>query len=322
MERGHHHLAHHGDHDAHGDDEVFDPGDMRSMGGLRKQMPTTFKVYLIGAIALAGVPPFAGFFSKDEILAEATALNFTVYILLAIAAFLTAFYMGRQIWMVFYGQSRHEVAKHAEESPAVITVPLIILATFAVLGGALNLPGVHTFTHWLEHTFETFHVHLHHGEFNIQVALVSTTLALIAIYLSWVLYGRKPLQEGDDDPLAHILGPVFIGMQNKWWIDELYELIIIGPYIQLAKFFSTTLDWDIWHDWFHDSVIAKAYKTGAKILAGPIDLGIVDGISRTLAKAVGKSSERIRKLQTGFVRNYALAVFAGVVLIISYLFIN
>ncbi len=147
MERGHHHLAHH-EHEVltghgRGDriEEVFDPGDMRNMGGLRKQMPVTFWLYLIGTLALAGIFPFAGFWSKDEILLDA-ARNFpAIYILLTIAAFLTAFYMGRQIWMVFFGKPRHAAAEHAEESPQVMTVPLMVLAALSLLGGALNLPG-------------------------------------------------------------------------------------------------------------------------------------------------------------------------------------
>ncbi|MFO8035567.1 MAG: NADH-quinone oxidoreductase subunit L [Anaerolineales bacterium] len=378
IERGHHHLHH--DHEHEEEEEVFDPGDMRNMGGLRKQLPTTFKVFLVGAIALSGIPPFAGFFSKDEILAEATKLNFTVYILLAIAAFFTAFYMGRQVWMVFFGDSRHPAAEHAEESPPVITVPLIILAGLATLGGALNLPSIHTFGHWLEHTFETFHVHLHAAEFNLQVAAISTLLALSAITLAWLLYGRKPLGKGDEDPLSRMLGPIFTGMNNKWWVDELYEFLFInryidltrilsihvdwnfwhdwfhekviaGGYVKVAKFLSTTLDWDFWHNWFHDKVIAdgyvgltkflsttldwdfwhdwfhdqfigRMYRQGARILAQPIDLGFIDGIANGLAEFVQSLSNKLRKVQTGFVRNYALSVFTGVILILGYLLLH
>ena len=356
IERGHHHLPHdehHGDDhdDDHHEEEVFDPGDMRQMGGLRKQMPTTFKVFLVGAIALSGIPPFAGFFSKDEILAEATQLNYPVYILLAIAAFFTAFYMGRQVWLVFFGENRHPAAEHAEESPPVITVPLIILAGLSVVGGALNLPSIHTFGHWLEHTFETFHVHLHVPEFNLQVAIISTLLALVAILIAWLLYGRKPLEEGEEDPLSRILGPVFTGMNRKWWVDELYGFLFINRYIDLTRilsihvdwnfwhdwfhekviarsyssltrFLSTTLDWKFWHDWFHDQFIGKIYRQGARILAQPIDLGVIDGIANGLAEFVQSVAERLRKVQTGFVRNYALSVFAGVIIILGYLLLN
>src|SRR5574341_518946 len=130
MERGHHHIAHHGGHHS---EEVFDPGDMRNMGGLRKTMPVTFWLYLIGTLALAGIFPFAGFWSKDEILADAFNEGFTaVYWLLTIAAFFTAFYMGRQIWLVFFGKPRHEAAARAEESPKIITVPLMVLAALSI----------------------------------------------------------------------------------------------------------------------------------------------------------------------------------------------
>jgi NADH-quinone oxidoreductase subunit L len=140
-------------HDEH---EVFDPGDMRNMGGLRKTMPVTFWLYMIGTLALAGIVPFAGFWSKDEILLDASLHYPTVYILLSIAAFFTAFYMGRQIWMVFFGEARHEAAAHAEESKPIITVPLMVLAALSLLGGALNLPfeGFHQLGHWLEYTLK------------------------------------------------------------------------------------------------------------------------------------------------------------------------
>jgi len=321
MERGHHHLPH-DTHEGH-DEEVFDPGDMRNMGGLRKQMPVTFLVYLAGAIALAGVPPFAGFFSKDEILAEATELNKVAYFLLAAAAFLTAFYMGRQIWLVFFGKPRHAATEHAEESPLVITIPLITLALLAVFGGALNLPGVHTLTHWLEHTYEAFHVHLHPGEFNPMVAGVSTLLALIAIGLAWLLYGKKPLGKGDPDPLRKILGAVFTGMNHKWWVDELYWAVILNPYIALSRFLAETVDWTFWHDWFHEKVIAGSYTWISRILlADFIDRGFIDAIANGLGSLTKRTASTLRKLQTGYVRNYALSIFVGVILIIGYLIIK
>ncbi|NJN79288.1 MAG: hypothetical protein HC797_01770 [Anaerolineales bacterium] len=224
LERGHHHLAHadhHDDghkkpklkgkkkkeesHDSHGHDdhgEVFDPGDMRNMGGVRKTMPNTFWLYLIGTLALAGIFPFAGFWSKDEILLDASLHNQIVYWLLTIAAFFTAFYMGRQIWMVFFGEARTDAAKHAEESPKVMTLPLVVLAILSVVGGALNLPGTHQLGHWLEYT-------LGHGEapeFSIGIAVASTALALVAILISWLIYGRKPLMKVNQlDPMKNRL---------------------------------------------------------------------------------------------------------------------
>lgn len=316
MERGHHHLAHHG-HGGGNHEEVFDPGDMRNMGGLRKQMPVTFWLYMIGTVALAGLFPFAGFWSKDEILADAFREFPHVYWILTGAAFLTAFYMGRQVWMVFFGKPRHEVAHHAEESPLIMTAPLMVLAALSIFGGALNLPGIHTLTGWLEHT-----VNVHPGEFNMQVALISTAIALFAIFLSWLLYMRKPLITGQPDPLKKILGFAYTGMENKWFVDEAYKFLIIDRYSDLAKFFAQTIDWDIWHEWFHNSVIAAGFVGFTKFLANPIDLGIVDNISKILAKSIQYSANNMRKLQTGFVRNYAFSVMLGVVAIIGYLLIK
>ena len=179
-----------------------------------------------------------------------------------------------------------------------------------------------TLTHWLERTYETFHVHLHHGEFNPTVALVSTVLALTAIGLAWMLYGRKPLSKGQADPLEKILGPVFIGMNHKWWVDELYWAVILNPYIALARFFADVVDWQFWHDWFHEKVIAGTFKAVASFTAIRIDLGIIDGIANGLADGTKALANNMRRLQTGFVRNYALSVFIGVVAILGYLILR
>jgi len=326
VERGHHHAAH-GHHDddhdnGHHEDSVFDPGDMRNMGGMRATMPVTFWVYLIGSIALAGIFPFAGFWSKDEILAEAISLNPAVYWLLTLAAFFTAFYMGRQIWMIFFGKPRHEAAEHAEESPPVITVPLMILAALSILGGVLNLPRVGTFTHWLENTFHSYGLELHHGGFNFGVALSSTVLALMAIGLSWKLYGQNPLSKGQADPLKRILGPVYTVWENKYWVDETYWKFILTPYTKISQILAELIDWDIWHDWFHDTVIAGTFKWITQFAAIRIDLGIIDGFANGLATGTQTLSNGLRRLQTGFVRNYALSVFIGVVVILGYLIIK
>ncbi len=326
MERGHHHLAHgHGDHDdadAHHeeDEEVFDPGDMRNMGNLRKQMPVTFWLYMAGTLALAGIFPFAGFWSKDEILLDAKlhAEHFPgVYWLLAIAAFLTAFYMGRQIWMVFFGEERTEVAKHAQESPPVMTVPLMFLAAGAVLGGLMNLPfaGFHNLTHWLSHTLGE----LESLPLNLTVAGVSTVLALIAIYISWLIYGKNPLKAGQADPLKKPLGFVFTGMENKWFVDEGYGAVFIQPFEKLAKFLSIDLDWNFWHDWFHNEVVYAGFQGLARFLSDPVDMGIINAVADKLAEWTKRSSESLGRLQNGFVRSYALSVLMGVVAILGYL---
>jgi NADH-quinone oxidoreductase subunit L len=313
MERGHHHLTH--GHESH-EEAVLDPGDMRNMGGLRKQMPVTFWVYLAGALALAGIFPLAGFWSKDEILADAFTGGYTiVYWLLVLGAFFTAFYMGRQILMVFFGGERTEVAKHAQESKAIITVPLIILAALAVIGGVLNLPGLETLTQWIEHTIPN----IHPGEFNLTVAVSSTLIALFAILLSWLVYGRKPLRAGQPDPLRRWLGPLFTAWEHKYWVDEGYWALFVDRYIDLTHFLAQTVDWRFWHDWLHDSVVAQTFRRLAHFLANPVDLGLIDAIANGLADLTKRAAASLRRVQNGFVRSYALSVLLGVVLMLGYL---
>ena len=342
LERGHHHAAHahHDDHgkgkkgkhalskaegkESHHEEEhhkVFDPGDMRNMGGLRKTMPVTFWLYMIGTLALAGIVPFAGFWSKDEILLDASLHYPGVYWLLTIAAFLTAFYMGRQIWMVFFGEARHEAAAHAEESPKVITIPLMVLAALSLLGGGLNLPfeGFHNLGHWLEHT-------LHEVEslpLDLQVAGISTLIALLAILFSWFLYGRNPLKAGQIDPLKKPLGFLFTGMENKWFVDEGYFAVIINPFKQLSQFLADVIDWRFWHDWFHETVIAGTYNWLSNIaLNDYADQKGIDAFANWLGTATQWLSGAVRKVQNGFVRSYALSVLLGVVLIVGYLILK
>jgi NADH-quinone oxidoreductase subunit L len=339
IERGHHHAAHdhhEEDEDAHHDgdyeEEIFDPGDMRNMGGLRQKMPVSFWLYMIGTVALAGLPPFSGFFSKDEILVDEFGFNMIGYVLLAIAAFFTAFYMGRQVWMVFFGTPRHEAAEHAEESPPIMTVPLMVLAFLSIFGGALNLPGIkigswsahglHTFSHWIEQTYEAFHnVHLHTPEYlDWGIAGSSTAFALIAIGFSWFLYARKGgLQKDQPDPLKRYFGLVFTWLENKWYVDELYHFIIIRPYQVICQFLADRVDWAFWHDWFHDTLIAGTFNWLTRITAVRIDLGIIDGIANGLGNVTQGLAARTSRLQSGFVRNYALVVFVGVVVILGYL---
>ncbi len=303
-----------GAHDLEGHDEGghhdFNPQDMRNMGGLRSRMKITYCVYLIGALTLAGIPPLAGFFSKDEILADASHINTMVYVFLVIAAFLTAFYMGRQIFMVFWGKARSDQAAHAKENPPVMTIPLMVLAAGAALGGVLNLPGMHSLNRWLEHTLG----HLHVSEFNFTVAGISTALAIAAIGIAWLIYGRKTLEKGEHDPLRRILGPVFVGMENKWWVDEAYEFLFIHPYFILAKFLA----------WFDIQVIDGAINGLARLynylagFLGRFDMAIIDGAINGLGRLVTIISDSLRGWHRGFARNYALPVVVGVILVMTY----
>ena len=307
------------------------------MGGLRTRMKITFWVYLIGSLALAGVPPLAGFWSKDEILLEAKHLLPIDYYLLAVAAFLTAFYIVRQVLMVFFGKPRSEAAAHATESPWIMTVPLIILATLSALGGLLNLPWFHTFSNWLEHTvkIEEAVTEIKVGAeatatvFDPLVASIATGAALIAIVLAWWMYQRRyqamleqPAAKRSDDPLRQMLGPIFTVLEHKYWVDELYWAVILNPYIALSRFLAVQVDWRFWHDWFHDKVIVRGYNALARLLAIQIDLGVIDAIANWLGNTTKRVADRVRFVQTGYVREYALSVFLGVIIILGYLILR
>jgi NADH-quinone oxidoreductase subunit L len=277
MERGAHHAK---------KAEELDPQDMRNMGGLRKRLPVTFWVYLIGGLTLSGLAPLAGFFSKDEILAAASQGHTAIFVVLAIAALLTAFYIGRQICMVFFGEARSEAAAKATDSSKVVTIPLLILAALSVLGGLLNFPGLLTLEHWLSHTLgETSSV-----GFLWPVAGTSLVLALLGLGLSWLIYGRAPLHKAQPDPLQKGLGPLFTGMSHKWWVDELYGLLIVAPYKGFAQF-----------------------------LSQPVDLGVIDAAGNGLGSGAQSLGTWLRRFQNGYVRSYALWMLVGLVAIMTYL---
>jgi NADH-quinone oxidoreductase subunit L len=266
----------------------FDAQDMRNMGGLRHRMKLTYWVYLAGALALSGVFPLSGFFSKDEILAEASRRSPGVLVLLLVAAFLTAFYMGRQVVMVFFGKPRSDPASRARENPAVMTLPLVVLALLAVIGGVVNLPGVHTLEDWLAHTI----TNLTPGEFLLPLALLALVLALLGLYLGWVIYRRYQSRE-QADPLSGMIDGLFTALNHKWWVDELYNRIVINP-----------------------------YKKFSELLAQPFDLGFIDAIGNGLGEATQGLSGSLRRLQSGFVRSYALVMLVGVVAALGFLIFN
>jgi NADH-quinone oxidoreductase subunit L len=230
--------------------------------------------------------------------------------------------MGRQIWMVFFGESRHEAASKAEESPRVITVPLMVLACLSVLGGVLNLPkalvgtgAAEKLSLWLELT-----ISIKSGEFIGSVALISTGLALLAILISWLLYGRSPLKAGEVDPLKKILGPIFTGMEHKWYVDEGYKVLFIDRYVDIAHFTADVIDGRFLHDWIHEKVIVGTYNFLANIaLDRYADQRGIDAFFNGIGQRTKEASASVRRLQNGFVRSYALAVLIGVVAMLGYL---
>ncbi len=304
----------HGHYRADSHEEHFNPNDMRVMGGLRTRMKATFWVYLIGALALVGIPPLAGFFSKDEILADASLVNPAVYWVLVASAFLTAFYMGRQILMVFFGEPRSKAAEAAEESPIVMVAPLVVLAILSVGGGLVNGPGLLPLTRFLEDTLEG----IEEPEFVVAVAAISTLLAVLAIVLAWLVYGRRPMAH---DPLRR-LGPLWTAIGHRWWVDEFYDGLIVSRYISLSRWLAEMVDEQFLHDWVHDTVIARSFVRATNWLASILDLRLIDRGFDGLGTLTRRGAGRLGALQTGYVRNYAVAVFIGLVLVVSYLLVR
>ncbi|MCH7609969.1 MAG: NADH-quinone oxidoreductase subunit L [Chloroflexi bacterium] len=308
----------HGHHHADSAEEDFNPNDMRVMGGLRTRMKVTFWVYLIGALALAGIPPLAGFFSKDEILADASHVNPAVYWVLVLAAFLTAFYMGRQVLMVFFGKPRSKAAEATKESPATMVAPLVALAVLAVGGGLINAPGLLPLTRFLQETLAG----IEEPEFIAAIAILTTLLALASIGLAWLLYGRRPIKSRAPDPLQSRLGPVWIAIRHRWWVDEFYDWLIVRRYVSMARWLAEVADERFLHDWVHDRVIALGYVRATHWLASVLDLRFIDRGFDGLGALTRRGASGLGVLQTGYVRNYAAAVFIGLVLVVSYLLLS
>ncbi len=268
--------------------------DMRNMGGLRSDMPTTFRTYVIGALALSGIVPFAGFWSKDEILAHALEYRdaglLPIFIILLVASVLTAFYMGRQLALVFWGEQR-DPHYHAHESPAVMTVPLIILAGGAVLAGAMNLPfeGLRFLHDWLHPVFPDEGV----TAFNPPLAVGATLLAAGSLALGWYSYARnftRKIKVGGKDPLYPFTGDLWEMAYEGWGLDNFYRKVVV-----------------------------PAYRDSAGYLARVFDPQGIDGVVNGVGTLMQHAANSVRAIQTGYVRNYALMFLLGVVLILAFL---
>jgi NADH-quinone oxidoreductase subunit L len=322
VEHGHHH-AH---HDHHGDDgEEFDPNDMMNMGGILKRMPATGWTFIIGALALTGIFPWAGFWSKDEILAEAWYefthggawglpgnWAFVIWLMLTLAALLTAFYTGRQVFLTFAGKPRSEAAAHAPESVPSIVWPLAILAVFSTFLGLAGTPWANLFFSLIGANAEIGGEHLHHGEFSPLVAAISLSVAIIGWLTAWLIYGRKPLTE-PVDPLEKPLGPVYTVLKNKYYVDELYNAIIVQPAIRFAGF-CATFDRVV-----VDAIVNAVGRFGRWLsswLKRAIDNPIVDGAVNAVGKVTTWCGEFMRATQTGKVQNYLLVAAVTVVLLL------
>ncbi|NJN16135.1 MAG: NADH-quinone oxidoreductase subunit L [Oscillochloris sp.] len=269
---------------------THDTQDMRKMGGLRKAMPTTYWTYLIGAFALAGIFPFAGFWSKDEIIAHAwTHQDYLVFLGLFTASLLTALYMGRQIALVFFGEQR-DPTYHPHESGRVMTVPLMVLAVGAIIGGVINLPVLHWLGTWLEPVLEEAPAAF--GLVNIILALIATLAAMGMFYLGWRIYTNNAarIKVGGKDPAYRYGGDIWDGLEEAWYIDRLYNRTIVAGFKGLSGFLGRVFD-----------------PQG------------VDGLVTGVGRIFGQMGEGVRRFQSGYVRTYALVFTVGVVIILGFL---
>jgi NADH-quinone oxidoreductase subunit L len=336
MEHGHHAVGHDG-HDEHkheGHEEAyFDPQDMRNMGGLKAKMPWTFWTFLIGGMALSGLPFItAGFWSKDEILAEAfhsgadgSWLGWVVFILLAVSALMTAFYTMRQITMTFLGKPRTGAAAHAHESSWWMVAPLVMLSVFAIGFGWLGIPdnflGLDLGeSNWVHHfVIYTLPEELHHATlpFSFVPLLASLVVALGGLFLGYRTYKDKLSSPETPDPMSLRLGGLFTHMHRKWYFDELYDAAFVRPTKAAAAWTYEFVDRTIIDGILH--TVARVTERYAE-LNRLFDRVIINGAADAVAESVKAFGRNFRQIQTGQVQNYLfLALINALVLVIVYL---
>ncbi len=272
--------------------------DIQKMGGLKKYMPITYWTFLIASLSIAGIPGFAGFFSKDEILWLAYNggnVGRIVWIIGTIVAALTAFYSFRIIFLAFHGKFRgtHEEEHHLHESPKIMTIPLIILAIGAISAGWIGIPQALGGSNWIGHLLEPVLGHPHvtatHEEEYIVMG-ISVACAVGGILLSWILYSLKPEMPSR---LANQFKFIYKTLWNKYYIDELYDFILVRPTKWIAN----------------------------NMLIVVIDGKIIEGIVNGLPNAIRGLGEKIRKIQSGHLQHYAISMALGLFVILTLLLI-
>ena len=266
---------------------MHDEQDMRRMGGLLRRMPVTGWTFIVGAIALAGVPPLAGFFAKDQLLEIANHTGRpVVWILGTIGALLSALYIGRLVFLTFFGSARTEQAEHAHESPSVMTVPLVILAIGAIGAGfVLNSTAEGRIAHYLEPVVGE----VPHGD-GLPVWVLGTigsTVAIVGLVLAWLVYASGKV---DRAAFEERLEPLPRTLRNGWYWDDAYAKLLVVP-----------------------------GKAAARVTAFVVDAKWVDGLVNGVGRGVGGLAQVGRLLQTGFVRSYALVFLVGAVALLAWI---
>ena len=301
-----------------------DAQDMFNMGGLRRKMPVTFVTFTIGGLALSGFPLLtAGFWSKDEILADAFANgHLAVFLTLALAALLTAFYTMRQITLTFLGQPRTEAAGHAHESVWTMTAPLVVLAVFAVAAGWVGIPegflGLHLpVPNWFhEFVGGTLLEHPPALAFNWIPLLTSVGVAGFGLLFGWLVYRRLPA--GAPDPLQRPLGFVYSAWKKKYGFDEAYDFLFVRPFYWFAETFTYRWVDRGLIDGFLHGVAAVALRMGSAF-RNYFDKPVVNGFGDLVGESTKRFGRSFRIVQTGRVQQYLIVglVFSG--LLLSYI---
>ncbi len=269
--------------------------DMRHMGGLRKKLPVTFITMLVGTIAIAGLPPFSGFFSKDEILAHVYAHNKVLWMVALFGAFLTAFYMFRMLFLTFYGTYRgtHYGEEKIHESPTSMTIPLIILAILSAAGGVLGVPealgGSHWLSHWLSPVIKYSGKTPDHATEYILMA-VSVLGVIVSIVIAYARYIKKAHVPVSDETERPMLAKV---SYNKFYLDELYDTLVRKPL---------------------DAASGLFYRV--------VDKKIVDGLVNGLGAGTAQTSKGLRLLQSGNVGFYIFMMVAGIISLLLYTYLS
>jgi NADH-quinone oxidoreductase subunit L len=333
VEHGHHHVEHAAHGEGHGG--FFDPNDMMNMGGLWKKMPWTFTTFLIGGLSLSGFPLLtAGFWSKDAILAgayerftEGNWLGTFVFAMLVFSAFLTAFYTMRQISLTFFGKPRTEAAAHASENTWTMVAPLVALAVLAFGAGFIGIenelikatiPGL---AEVIRNWFYEFVGATHEAQIPFPPAVAydptpmfsSMVMSLTGLGLGGLLYWwRRPLEAGQTDPLKRGLGFVHVAMQNRFYVDELYNLAFIRPTLWLARVTYEFIDKTVIDGILH-GIARSAYRVGEGFRV--FDRVVVNGGADALAQSIKELGQGFREVQTGRVQNYMLLVLLMTIII-------
>jgi NADH-quinone oxidoreductase subunit L len=267
---------------------LHDELDMRRMGGLKRSMPLTYWTFLIGAAANAGILPLSGFWSKDEVIVGAWVAGLPVIAVIALAAaFFTSLYMFRAVFLTFHGEERFDREHvHPHDPPWTMSVPLLVLAVGAALAGFAGVPPERG---WFHHVLEPVFEGTKHHEVSLATTLafgaVSTVVALAGLYLAAAAYVSGSISPAR---VAERLGPLYQLAWNKWYVDEVYQRLLVEP----ARSFATFL----WQR---------------------VDLGVIDAAVNGTASVVVWTSQLWRRAQTGLVANYVLAIALGTVIVVG-----